>query len=722
MSARSVCLTSVLALCAAAPAMAEMTFNRVASFPVVSNMTAGADTARATSSEIIAATEDGMRLVYTDSPLGVIGLIDIADPKTPKPLGTVEMQGEPTSVTVVGRHALVAVNTSESFTNPSGRLAAVDLDSKSEVASCDLGGQPDSIARARDGSFIAIAIENERDEEVNDGAIPQMPAGFVVKLPLKDGLPDCGAMQKIEMTGLAAEAGDDPEPEFVAVNDKGESVVTLQENNEIVVIGADGAVAAHFPAGTVTLEGVDATDERGALVFAETLENIPREPDGVAWIDDSHFVTANEGDYKGGSRGFTVWAKDGTVVFESGPALDLAIAKIGHYPDKRSDAKGAEPEAAAFGRFGETPLLFVGAERASVVAVYDMTDAKAPKLLQILPSGIGPEGVLPISARNLLVTANEADLGEDGGARSHVMIYERAEGVATYPAITAEGSDVAGFGALSGLAADPEVAGKLYAVNDSFYGFQPTIYTIDATQTPARITAALPVTRAGQPAQKLDLEGITSDGDGGFWLASEGNSEKMVPHGIVNVNAKGVVKAEIGLPDALLAGQTRFGLEGITRAGDTLWMAVQREWGDDPKGMVKLLAYDTKAKEWGAVHYPLEPTGEGWMGLSEIAIHGDHAYVIERDNLIGDKAQVKRIFRVKLADLKPAKIGETLPVVAKEKVRDLIPDLKAWGGYVQDKVEGLAVDAAGTGYVMTDNDGVDDASGETLFWTIGKVE
>ena len=38
-----------------------------------------------------------------------------------------------------------------------------------------------------------------------------------------------------------------------------------------------------------------------------------------------------------------------------------------------------------------------------------------------------------------------------------------------------------------------------------------------------------------------------------------------------------------------------------------------------------------------------------------------------------------------------------------------------------DKVEGLAFDAAGDAYVVTDNDGVDDSSGETLFWKIGKL-
>jgi hypothetical protein len=62
-----------------------------------------------------------------------------------------------------------------------------------------------------------------------------------------------------------------------------------------------------------------------------------------------------------------------------------------------------------------------------------------------------------------------------------------------------------------------------------------------------------------------------------------------------------------------------------------------------------------------------------------------------------------------------------LPVVTKELVRDLIPDLQAWGGYVVDKVEGFAIDAAGTGWVVTDNDGVDDSSGETFFWSIGAM-
>ena len=47
-----------------------------------------------------------------------------------------------------------------------------------------LGGQPDSVAISADGRYAAIAIENERDEDVNDGAMPQPPAGFLTIVDL----------------------------------------------------------------------------------------------------------------------------------------------------------------------------------------------------------------------------------------------------------------------------------------------------------------------------------------------------------------------------------------------------------------------------------------------------------------------------------------------------------------------------------------------------------
>jgi alkaline phosphatase len=721
-------LTAALAASVAIPAHAEMMFNRIATFAVADNLPADADRTRPTSAEIIAASEDGMTLVYSDSPLGAVGFIDITDPKAPRPAGMLKIKGEPTSVVISGAKVLAGVNTSESKAKPSGNLAIIDIATKAIESTCDLGGQPDSLALSKDGKFLAVAIENERDEDLNDGEIPQMPAGDLKIFTLADGVPDCATMKTVTLTGIAEVAGDDPEPEFVAFNEAGEIAVTLQENNHIAIVDAEtGNIVTHFSAGSTSLENVD-TKKDGALNFTGKTENVAREPDAVKWLDNGRLVVANEGDYQGGSRGFTILDKAGKVLFEAGNALDHAAAAVGHYPEARNK-KGVEPEGIETGKFGDEQLIFVALERASLIAVYKDTSGE-PEFLQLLPSGVGPEGLVAIPSRNLLVTANEADLVEDGLARSHVMVYERVEGPAAYPQITAglndEGAPL-GWGALSGLAADPNEAGKLHAVSDSVYRSAPSIFTIDTKQTPALITGKTVVTRDGMPAQKLDLEGVAPDGDGGFWLASEGNSDKTTPHAIIRVNDKGEIEQEIGFPAELLAHEIRFGLEGITTIGEgddlILVMAMQREWKDDPKGQVKLVAYKPESKEWLAVRYPLEATETGWVGLSEITAHNGKLYIVERDNLIGADARVKRIYSVVLDAFKPAALGGELPLVEKTLVRDLIDDLKsADNGYVADKVEGFAIDAGGEAFVVTDNDGVDDSSGETLFIRLGNID
>ncbi|WP_373354783.1 esterase-like activity of phytase family protein [Pseudoroseicyclus sp. CXY001] len=705
--------TSLLALAAALAAGAasaqDMHFNRIASFATTGN----SPDAEETSAEIIAATADGMTLIYTDSPAGVVGLIDITDPAAPAPLGEIAMDGgEPTSVAVYGSTAYVGVNTSESYTAPSGFLVALDIATQEELGRCDLGGQPDSVAIAKDDSFVTVAIENERDEDLGDGRVGQMPGGFLAIVPLAEGALDCAGLIQADVTGLSDIAPEDPEPEFVDVNGLGEIVLTMQENNWLVVLSATGEVLGSFSAGTVDLDGVDATED-DALAFTESLTAIPREPDAVNWIDDDHFAIANEGDMDGGSRGWSIFAKDGTLVYDSGTSFEHALIEIGHYPEGRSENKGVEPESIEFGTFGETPFVFVGSERGSVVGVYDVTDPAAPVLTQLLPSGIGPEGYVVIPERNLLVSANETDLGPDGGIRAHVMIYEYQEAPAAYPMLTSAGAEsLIGWGAISGMVAD---GSTIYAVNDSFYAGSPTIYTIDTTTTPATITDALPIAFG---ETRLDLEGITLDGEGGFWVASEGKLEEGFYNAFYHISAEGEILEEVRLPEELEAVQTNSGFEGVTLIDGVLWGAQQRPWSDDAENSVKLLAYDTATGEWGAVAYPLDVPATGWIGLSEIVAHGDHVYLIERDNQIGANVGVKQVTRVPLAEMVPVALGGDYPVVTKEVVYDIAPDLLQLNGYAQDKVEGLAFTEDGMMWISTDNDGVDDHSGETLFWSV----
>ena len=116
------------------------------------------------------------------------------------------------------------------------------------------------------------------------------------------------------------------------------------------------SVITSFTAGTVDLENID-TEEEGIIDQTSSLAAVPREPDGVTWISTEYFVTADEGDMDGGSRGFTIFDKSGNVVAGSGSEMDQLAASYGHYPEERSGNKGSEPENVAFGTFGGIDYL-----------------------------------------------------------------------------------------------------------------------------------------------------------------------------------------------------------------------------------------------------------------------------------------------------------------------------------------------------------------------------
>jgi hypothetical protein len=78
---------------------------------------------------------------------------------------------------------------------------------------------------------------------------------------------------------------------------------------------------------------------------------------------------------------------------------------------------------------------------------------------------------------------------------------------------------------------------------------------------------------------------------------------------------------------------------------------------------------------------------------------------------------VKRIYVVDLDEA----TGTGLPLLTKTLVRDLVPDLRASNGWVQEKVEGLTVGGDGRVYLVTDKNGVEDAASETVFAALGSA-
>ena len=741
-----------------APAVTK-NFNRVATFMVCEQIEASCNTNDETVAEIVAASTDGNTLIYTDSPQNQIGFVDIATPAGPKKLGVLALGGEPTSVTVMDGYALVAVNTSADFVNTSGQLAVVDIASKTIIKTLELGGQPDSVAVSPNGQYIVIAIENERDEELGDGRPPQLPAGYLMVVDTAAHV-NAWALRKIELTELPKMLYPaDPEPEFISINSNNIAVVTLQENNHIALINlVDGKVTESVNAGSVDLTLIDATTTKPAVTQqTENKDGVLREPDGVTWMGTDYFVTANEGDMDGGSRGFTVFDKNANVVWDSGYLLEHLAASFGHYPEKRASKKGVEPENVAYGIFENTPYLFVNSERASVVFVFDVTDPTKPVFKQALPASAGPEGGLAIPQRNLLVVASEVD-DREVNLRGALTIYQLADKPAQYPTIvsaTQQNNTPISWGALSGLAAGTD-ANKLYAVNDSFYASNK-IFELDISHSPAKIAQTivlndqndvfsklvLPTLDKADTARntvfdKLDLmaminadktinidaEGIAVADDGGFWIASEGNGTQgddarpiLSLNFIFKVSAQGTVEQVIALPDAINAKQVRFGYEGVAQADDKLYVAFQRAWLGDEHPRIGI--YDLTNNTWRFVFYPLDAVASkagGWVGLSDLTALGNGEFlVVERDNKAGFDAAIKRLYRIDLN----AVTSDT--IISKTWVRDLIPDLKAPAGMVAEKIEGLAVTADGDVYIVNDNDGLDDNSGETQLLNLGKI-
>lgn len=79
----------------------------------------------------------------------------------------------------------------------------------------------------------------------------------------------------------------------------------------------------------------------------------------------------------------------------------------GHYPDARSKAKGIEAEGVETAIFVKKEFAFVGSERGSFVAVYDITKTIEPDFIQLLPTGTRPEGLLALPQSNLFLTSDE---------------------------------------------------------------------------------------------------------------------------------------------------------------------------------------------------------------------------------------------------------------------------------------------------------------------------
>ena len=603
---------------------------------------------------------------------------------------------------------------------------------KTTVAQLTLPGQPDSVAVSKEDSgypkYIAIAIENERDEDLGDGSPPQMPPGYLEIITIADDSeladPSTWTQTTIDLTGFPeCRFSDDPEPEYVAINDANDCVlITLQENNcNILVDLASMTVANAFDAGEVSLSNIDTLEED--IIRQNSTGTFLREPDGATWLGDTgFFATANEGDLDGGSRGWSIFdSADGSVIYDSGDEMDVEVAKIGHYPDGRSGNKGNEPENVLYVEVDEGSYMFVLAERSNCVFVYEVSDPTSPELLQVLPSGVGPEGIaFDYDSKTLAVTA-EKD-ARDKGFRSSITFYSLVDtDMPFYPTLESmPRADLPDtyipFSALSGLAASKTDGNVLFTVEDG--EFRSTrILCIDTDASPACVfmedfitddngvlSDALGTELVNPDGTvNLDLEGIASDPEGGFWVVSKDHKA------LICITADHVVEMVV----MLTVGCDN--LMGVEVDGDNV-VVIQGE-ADDDKPNPLVVVYNKVTGVTKCAQFVLEASLSQYgddVELTDIAYFDGKFYILQTDPYGGKDAGIKRIDTVDLGDYSFADDS----VLTSEFFRDLIPDLTLTNGMVPDDLQALTIDSDGNVFVVNDNGGI----GETAFLLVDTIE
>lgn len=397
--------------------------NRIASFQMPSKK-----------AEITASTPDGNTLVVTEADLGQIQILSIADLENIKVLGNVSFkdihsEAEVTSVTVTpdGKHVLAAFRTGDNLYDANkGQVAVVDLAAQRVVKTYEVGVGPDSVALAADGRTLIICNEDEENDPNDDNEVNMKKTkrpGSISMITFPDG--DVMRGEHVELPIHMSNIGNgaiykhDPQPEYVAINPKGDkAAVTLQENNAVAIVNiAEKRIENIFGLGTTTHKADLKKD--GTISFQDEI-TARLEPDGVTWDPSGEFlITANEGDLgknefkdgvKSGGRNISVWSQTGYLVYDSMNLIDEKVAAAGLYLDNRSENRGSEVENVTIGKIKGNPILAVAAERANAVLFFDMTIPMFPVYIGIAPSaGAAPEGIHKINGRDLFVSADEVD-------------------------------------------------------------------------------------------------------------------------------------------------------------------------------------------------------------------------------------------------------------------------------------------------------------------------
>ena len=490
--------------------------------------------------EILDVTPNGNLLISTNNDFegeenGRLAVFDISNIDAPVQKATVVLGAVDETTTsvaaVTNRYVLVAVQTTSTAGDEIRVYDLLDPATPVLTHTIPVGDGIDSVAVSPGATRGAAAIENEKD--------PLTP-GRVEALDLSNPDPTLWTATAVPLPPLdpgTYDEAEDPQPEFADVNAANQAAVTLQEQDGVAIVDLPTATVLDvWSTGTQTFDADPFQD--GFLRFNQLVTR-DREPDGVKWTADGKaLVTANEdenddldGGTPNGTRDFTIWTADGTVLANGGPAYDRHLADFGQIADGRNDNAGSEPEGVEIATIDGRETLFVTNERSRSVSVYDISNKQAPRFLTVLLAGTRPESAVALPARKRVITADE----EAGYSVFRITTTDKLP--VDRPLIRTDDepwSDVRGLGTIGDgkLAMVPRFSAErgLFEVSVGEPGFAPARKLLDI---------------GGLPGGAI-VQDVAARPGGGWWLAVSGGGTTDV----ARLDEEGVVVESIDLASA----------------------------------------------------------------------------------------------------------------------------------------------------------------------------
>lgn len=276
--------------------------------------------------------------VVNGSGAGSVEVWDIADPKSPKQVGTLLSAAYGSGLggfnSVAIHNGVVALAIQANPKTDNGVVAFVKASDLSLISKVTVGALPDMVTFSPDGRYALTANEGEpsgygagyADPE---GSISVIDVADITKPVVKtadftafNSQIDALRMAGVRIFGPNATVAMDLEPEYVSVSaDSKTAYVTLQENNAVAVVDiATAKVTAIRPLGfkdhSIAGFGMDASDEDGGTNTNSgsaklNIATVPVKgmylPDGIANFTiggATYLLTANEGDARADWPGF----------------------------------------------------------------------------------------------------------------------------------------------------------------------------------------------------------------------------------------------------------------------------------------------------------------------------------------------------------------------------------------------------------------------------------